>query len=323
MSMTDIAWLDAEVSDITPLAHTIRQFTLRVRQGVYPHFTSGSHLLVRIAERFGGAVNAYSLLDAHGGGATVRIAVRREPQSRRGSAWMHTLQPGDAIRISTPSNLFALDPRAGRHVFVAGGIGITPFIAHLAHLEALRGQETACHLHYAFRSAADAAFCAGLAARGNVSLYDAARGQRIDLGQLLATLDDADHLYVCGPRRMIDEIEAKAAGERLRVERRLHVEQFAQPVPVPGAAFTVRLVRSGCEVVVAEDESILDAIERRSPVKVQSLCREGYCGTCEARLLSGSAEHRDQYLSEDERRAQDRIMLCVSRAACATLELDL
>jgi len=318
MSMTDIGWFDAVVSDTAPLARAIKQFTLRVRQGVYPHFTSGSHLLVRIADGFGGGVNAYSLLDAHGGGATVRIAVRHEPQSRAGSAWMHTLQPGDAIRISAPSNLFALDPSARRHVFIAGGIGITPF---MAHLQALREQDATCHLHYAFRSAADAAFCAGLGARGNVSLYDAARGQRVDLRQLLAALDDADHLYVCGPRRMIDEIEA--AGGRLRAERRLHVEQFAQPAPAPGAAFTVRLVRSGCELVVAEDESILDAIERRSPVQVQSLCREGYCGTCETRLLSGSAEHRDQYLNEEERRAQDRIMLCVSRAACATLELDL
>src|SRR6218665_3969847 len=108
---------------------------------------------------------------------------------------------------------------------------------------------------------------------------------------------------------MIDEIEA--AGGRLRAERRLHVEQFAQPAPPPGAAFTVRLVRGGCQLLVGGDQSVLRALEGGSPVQVQSLCREGYCGTCETRLLSGSAEHRDQYLSEEERRAQDRIMLCV------------
>lgn len=316
--MSTIHWLAGTVSDITVLAPDIKRFTLRPTAGHYPDFASGSHLLLRVGVAADSPVNAYSLLDASGGGAEVHIAVQREPASRGGSAWLHALQPGSAIHFSTPANLFALQSAARRHVFIAGGIGITPFIAHLAALQASGGQG---ELHYAFRHADTAAFVAQLAGQPQVSLYDGSQGQRLDVAALLATLGPDDHVYACGPQRLLDAVQA--AGQQLRAEGRLHIEQFAPQAAATGGAFSVRLARSGLDIAVAANESILDAIQRQSAVRVESLCREGYCGTCETRLLSGNAEHRDQYLSDAEQQAQDRIMLCVSRAACARLELDL
>jgi len=317
--MSDLRWLAGTVSDIAVLAPDIKRFTLRLDAGSYPAFASGSHLLLRVGDTADSPVNAYSLLDAGGGGAEVHIAVQREPASRGGSAWLHALQPGSSIHFSTPANLFALQPVARRHVFIAGGIGITPFIAHLAALQAGGGEG---ELHYAFRHAGAAAFVDSLAGQPQVRLYDGSQGQRLDVATLLATLGPDDHVYACGPQRLLDAVQA--AGQQLRAEGRLHIEQFAPPAtPATADAFSVRLVRSGLDIAVAAGESILDAIQRHSPVRVESLCREGYCGTCETRLLAGSAEHRDQYLSDAEKQAQDRIMLCVSRAACARLELDL
>ena len=105
-------------------------------------------------------------------------------------------------------------------------------------------------------------------------------------------------------------------------------------VPPPDAADSVGVVgefgviarvlaRSGTELQVEEGMTILQAIEKSKAAKVECLCREGVCGTCETAILEGEAEHFDQYLSDEEKAAQQSMMLCVSRARSARLVLDL
>ncbi|MXR37611.1 PDR/VanB family oxidoreductase [Craterilacuibacter sinensis] len=310
-------WLHATLGETQPLADGICQLSL-LPDTPYPPYASGSHLLVRVGGQADGPTNAYSLL---GGSARndVRIAVQRAEASRGGSHWLHTLRPGDRLCISTPANLFPLEPNASGHMFIAGGIGITPFIAHLAALDAT-GQRA--RLHYAYRSASKAAFVAELSGYADTQCYDAGRGQRMDIRALLQGVDAHTHVYACGPQRLLDDVELHGAD--LRAAGRLHIEQFSPPAHLAtDDSFTIQLARSGQRLTVAAGESILDAVRRQSTAKVESLCREGYCGTCETRLLSGQAAHRDQYLSDQEKQAQDRIMLCVSRAACSQLVLDL
>ncbi len=310
-------WLMATLGESRPLAPRIRELTL-LPDAAYPAYASGSHLLVQVGERADSPANAYSLLGAPRADG-LRIAVAQAEPSRGGSAWLHSLAPGDRVRLTLPRNLFPLHEGARRHLFIAGGIGITPFVSHLAALDAAGGDY---QLHYAFRGAEDAAFIDALAGNPRVTLYDSRRGQRLDIPALLADTAPTEHVYACGPRRLLDALWQ--AGAELRADGRLHIEAFdAAPAGLTGQGFSVRLVRSGVNVEVGHDESILDAIQRQSPVRVDSLCREGYCGTCETRLLSGRAEHRDRYLSDAEQQAQDRILLCVSRAACERLELDL
>ena len=86
--------------------------------------------------------------------------------------------------------------------------------------------------------------------------------------------------------------------------------------------FNLVLAKSGQELRVEEGMSILKAIEKAN-VDVECLCREGVCGTCETRILEGQAEHNDQYLSDDEKAAQQTMMICVSRARGERLVLDL
>ncbi|RQO68617.1 ferredoxin--NADP(+) reductase [Aquitalea sp. FJL05] len=316
--MSQIHWMKGRLLASQPLARDIRALTLQPADGSYPAFSSGSHLLLRAGSRADSPVNAYSLLDASYEGNSLHIAVKREASARGGSAWLHGLQPGAGLEFTTPANLFALPPGTASFLFIAGGIGITPFIAHMA---AMRGREQDFQLHYAYRSAAEAAFVEQLAGRDSVRLYDASQGARLDVAALLAGVGATSHVYACGPQRLIAEVEA--VGQDLAQQGRLHIERFALPDSPAGSAFVVQLARSGCEVRVAADESMLDAIQRQTVIRVESLCREGYCGTCETRLLAGTALHRDQYLSAAEQAAQDRVMLCVSRAACERLVLDL
>jgi len=323
--MSTLQTIATEVIAIDTLAADIKQFTLKPLDGALPPFDSGSHIVVqlRLAERPDTKTyaNAYSLInDATEG--VFKIAVKHDAASGGGSRHLHeTVRIGSQLMVSTPANLFRLADTAGRHVFIAGGIGITPFIAHLQALERQGGRYV---LHYTFRGADSAAFGDMLEPRrrdGLVQLYDTATGTRPDIAAIVAELTPADHIYVCGPASLIDAVTAAAVG-RIEPEH-LHVERFAAQPLDDGAAFTVQLARSGATIEVAADESILSAIERQTDIAVECLCREGYCGTCETVLLDGEALHRDQYLDEEDRVAQQKIMICVSRAKSRALTLDL
>jgi len=301
----------------TPL---IKRFTLVRPDGqAMPAFTGGSHVIVKMGE---GLSNAYSLMSDPRDLGHYQIGVRLEEASRGGSAFMHgQVEVGSELTISTPNNLFGLDPAAGRHVLIAGGIGITPFIAQLHEL---KDQGTPYELHYAFRSHEHGAFHGELADgphAAHVHSYIDSENRRLDLGALFASLAEDAHVYVCGPKPLIDGVieGARAAGI---ADARVHFEQFAA-TPATGGAFTLVLGRSGRELQVEEGMTILQAIENVKAAQVECLCREGVCGTCETRILDGEAEHFDQYLSDDEKAAQQTLMICVSRARGSRLVIDL
>ena len=92
--------------------------------------------------------------------------------------------------------------------------------------------------------------------------------------------------------------------------------------PVLHEAFEVELAISGTTVTVTPEQSVLDAVEEAG-VFVLSSCREGTCGTCETVVIEGEVDHRDSILSDHEREHGDRMMVCVSRAACPRLVLEL
>jgi ferredoxin-NADP reductase len=309
-----------EVEQVTPL---IKRFRLAaVDSGPLPPFTGGSHVIVHMQDGDKTYRNAYSLMGSPADTATYQIAVRREERSKGGSAFMHErVEAGSVLALSPPGNLFALAPGARRHVLIAGGIGITPFLSQLHELQASGADYV---LHYACRSPEHAAFAEELLCgphRERVQLYVDSLAQSLDARALLASLDDDAHVYVCGPAPLVDAVVA-AAQQRGLPQQQVHREQFAA-TRASGGAFTVVLARTGQEIAVAEGVSILQAIEQQSSVQVECLCREGVCGTCEARIVDGEAEHCDQYLSAAEKAAQKTIMLCVSRAKTARLVLDL
>lgn len=73
---------------------------------------------------------------------------------------------------------------------------------------------------------------------------------------------------------------------------------------------------------VDTDVSILDALATAG-VAVPSSCREGVCGTCETKVLSGDPDHRDVLLADDEKTSGATMLPCVSRCRSSELVLDL
>jgi ferredoxin-NADP reductase len=231
------------------------------------------------------------------------------------------LHDGDIIEVSEPRNHFELEA-APRYVFVAGGIGITPILPMIAAAEAAGAEWT---LLYGGRTRTSIAFRDELQRYGDrVVIAPQDEVGVLDLtGQLMAPRPST-LVYGCGPEPMLDALDtamtAWPAGS-------LHVERFTpRTIETDGAdeAFEVAFAASGVTLVVPPDRSILDVAQDRG-LPVDFSCGEGTCGTCEAPLLAGRAEHRDALLTDEEKDAQDTVFLCVSRAerGCARLEIDL
>ncbi|MBA3741456.1 PDR/VanB family oxidoreductase [Sporichthya sp.] len=301
------------------LADGVVALTLRDPQGLdLPAWTPGAHLDLVLRPDL---IRQYSLCGDVGDRASWRVAVLREPEGRGGSAYVHDLvTEADELDVIGPRNHFALKP-APSYVFIAGGIGITPILPMIAAAEE-RG--VPWRLVYGGRTRTSMAFLDVLSDHGSaVLLRPQDEHGLLDFGGLLADIPADAQIYACGPGPMLDALTEHSASRGLAAPR---VERFsAGSVAVPtdaDQAFDVVLHQSGRTIRVAADQSILDALEYEG-LDVLSMCREGICGTCETRVISGAILHRDQILDEADRAAEDTMFICVSRAAGDSLELDL
>lgn len=317
MSQEKIA---VNVSRIEQVSPTVKMFEFVAQEGQFLPFSAGSHVTVHMSEQ-AGLQRSYSLISDPQQGESYRIAVLREENSKGGSAFMHEqLSVGDRIYLSPAQNFFSLEPDSQcKHLLIAGGIGITPFLSYLYELEQ-SGMDF--ELHYCFRDADSAAFIDYLQARigSRLFLYNGSQGQRMPVEQLIKSQPHSSHVYVCGPQSLINEVieigESHLGGEHV------HFENFGEVVS-EGDSFEVYFQRSGFSLEVGKDMSILQVIEADKRINVECLCRNGVCGTCETAILEGEADHRDHYLDDDEKAAQKTMMLCVSRAKSKRLVLDL
>lgn len=306
----------AQVTALTPL---VKRFRFEHPDGAaLPLFSGGAHVVVEMPDGDTLRRNAYSLISDPLDGAGYDIAVRREDGGRGGSRYMHNrVAEGDLLRVSVPLNLFALDLRARKHVLIAGGIGITPFLAQIRQIQRL---QMPFELHYAARSAAEAAGLALLPDLPQVHVHLSDQGNRMDLGAILSGQPVGTHVYTCGPEGLIGAVAE--TGARLGwPASALHAEAFL--APPAGTPFQVTLAQSGRTVQVGAHESLLEALEK-AQVDIDWSCRGGACGRCETAVTAchGRIEHHDHWLSEADKSAQDKIMPCVSRFTGTQIIID-
>jgi ferredoxin-NADP reductase len=313
--------IEAVVTDIVTVNELVKRFHFRRTDGgLLPTFSGGAHIVVEMRDEERTRLNPYSLMSSPLDTRDYTISVRRDDAGRGGSLFMHSrVEPGQRMVISSPVNLFSLDLRARKHLMIAGGIGITPFLAQTAQLAAEGGN---FELHYCFRNDGVGSYADFLRQRYDrkVNLYRSDLQETFELERVLATQPLGTHLYVCGPEGMIDWVRATAAGLGWPVET-VHYEHFA--APQPGKPFDVTLALSGINIRVGEHESLLEAIEAAG-IDPPYLCRGGVCGQCETNVIShdGKFLHNDHWLSEEDRRSGCKIMPCVSRFEGRSLVLE-
>jgi len=320
--MNEAQTLAVEVTAVEQITPLIKHFALApVEGGDMPAFSGGSHIVVVMRGESRVHRNPYSVLSSPRNLGAYEIAVRRMEESRGGSHYMHdAVRVGSRLEIAHPVNLFGLDKIARKHLLIAGGIGITPF---LAQLEDLHGGPVPYELHYSVRSPEHAAFLPRLRERegDRLRMYYDSGGEFIDFEGLLSSQPLGTHVYVCGPAGLITRVIDTARGCGWP-DSHIHWEQFSAP-PV-GEAFEVFLARSKVRVQVPPDQSLMESIEAAG-VEVPYLCRGGVCGFCQTRVveLDGELVHNDHYLSDADKAGGRSIMPCVSRARCKSLVLDL
>ncbi|MDG1234962.1 MAG: PDR/VanB family oxidoreductase [Amylibacter sp.] len=309
------------VTEVTPLNELVTRFEFTPVDGrLLPTFSGGAHTVVELEDGDLTRRNPYSLMSDPFDQTSYTISVRRDDEGRGGSLYLHkNIKVGDEITISNPVNLFSLDLRARKHLMIAGGIGITPFLAQIKQLD--RAHEN-WELHYSCRSKALGSYVNYLTSThpNDVHVYYDDDKQMIDLDNLLDGQPLGTHIYVCGPKGMIDWVRGKAADMGWPREA-IHYEEFL--APQPGKPFEVKLAVSNKVIQVGESESLLEAIERAG-VDAPYLCRGGACGMCETSVIdySGNFIHRDHWLEDDEHASGEKIMPCVSRFEGKTLVLD-
>lgn len=316
--MTTSGPLTLRVAEVEVLAPTLKRLVLEAADGGrLPTASAGAHISLTLDGLDGALVrNSYSLVSGHGEGDRYELIVRRVARSRGGSHHVHDrIGVGSTVEATVPHNLFPLNSQARKHLLIGGGIGITPM---LSYLPVLRARGALLELHQIAAAGEVALFRALIGTREGDDLHVHAGRRALDIDAVLARQPLGTHVHVCGPAALMDKVEATAAALGWPASH-VHRENFGA---AGGAPFIARLARSGRDIPVGPDETMLAALEAAG-VPVPSLCRGGACGECLTHVVGGVPEHRDHYLTEDEKNSGELVMPCVSRARSDILVLDL
>jgi ring-1,2-phenylacetyl-CoA epoxidase subunit PaaE len=319
-------------------------------------FTHGQHVSLRCETAGDGTRRSYSICDAAGSGR-LRVAVKRLPGGIFSAFALEQLRAGDMVEVVTPIGHFntPLDPsRATSYAMIAAGSGIAPILSNLSTILAVEPHSVAT-LIYGNRSVKDIMFLEELEDLKNryperFALYHVLSreeqevqlfhghidGERLNmfLDQLVRP-EDVDEWFLCGPREMIDSARAVLLDRGVDADH-VHAELFhakdAQrpraaehqiAAGVAGAAEVTIILdgRSSTFPVDGDGERILDAALRvRSDAPYA--CKGGVCGTCRAKLISGSVE-MDQHFALEQREIDAGFVLaCQSHPTTPKVVLD-
>lgn len=268
----------------------------------------GSHVRLKLG---GKLVRAYSVIG--GTSKHFELGIALDASSRGGSKYLHEhVAVGDILTVGRIQASFPLAETAKEHIVIAGGIGITAF---LAALQVLQDTNQSFHLHYAVSD--EVPFATRIIGLGsNATIYQKSLGQRMDLTAILSQTHSSSHIYICGPQRLIDAVQHTALQQGIPAAN-VHVETFT--VTTSGDPFSAELKKSNMVVNVGASQTLLDALKAVG-MDIDSSCEVGNCGTCRVDVCSGRIEHRGTGLLGEEQAGA--MLSCVSRGV-GTIVLDL
>ncbi len=311
----------AEVRRIDAVAAGVKLLEIVPADGTRP-YPVGSHLDIAVTVDGLTDVRSYSLVGERPQAGAYRIAVKHLPAGRGGSAHLHRLEAGAPARVSRPRSHFELNYGRPEYLLVAGGIGITPMVGMA---DALLRHGRPFRLLYAGHSRGEMPFVAELSDRlgDRLELFVSEDGDRLSLTDEIGRLAEAGELYLCGPQRLREAAQAAWRGAG-RPPVRLRYETFASGGRHEPEPFLVRVHdHEDRELTVPRNRTMLDALDDAG-IELMWDCRRGECGLCRVSVLAveGEIDHRDVYLSDEERAAGRDIITCVSRASGGAITID-
>ncbi|MEM6723981.1 MAG: PDR/VanB family oxidoreductase, partial [Bacteroidota bacterium] len=315
--------LPVEVVAVKTEAKGIKSFTFQsATDQALPKFSAGAHIQVHLPS---GKKRSYSLVNAPFEKGHYQIAVKLDPNSSGGSKELHeTIEAGMHLEISVPRNNFVLYEHVQKYILIAGGIGITPLLSMAHRLTQL---DRSFELHICSKSEDEIPFAFELTNwtfAPNVEIHLDKQGRSsMELDKVLAKVDQDTLIYVCGPagfNHWVKQSALEIGWSKEQIKQEVFSREGMELAPVN--AFELNLQKSGKSITVSEDQTIIDALQMNN-IKVPYSCMQGTCGSCVQAVVSGEIDHRDAFLSEDEKKAGTQMCLCVSRAKGERITLDL
>jgi ferredoxin-NADP reductase len=243
-------------------------------------------------------------------------------------------KPGLRVEASGPYGRFYFDETLHKSiVLVAAGSGITPMISMLRYIDDLK-LSTPVTLLYCVRTAADIIFQNEFARLGSsltnfnyevcLSRPDptwkgpSGRLTREFVSQHVIDLDSPT-FFLCGPKGFMDN--ARQVLSRLGVSQdRILQESFGESKPFTEsrppeacAVETVVFLHSEKVCQASSGSTLLDLAEKNG-VQIPYGCRQGQCGTCATRVLSGTVRMDVEDGLTSEQKNAGYVLPCVSRA---------
>jgi ferredoxin-NADP reductase/predicted pyridoxine 5'-phosphate oxidase superfamily flavin-nucleotide-binding protein len=315
--------LSLKVTAIEQKTAHIKLFKLMSNDGgILPAFEPGSHLPIEVnLPDNKKTLRHYSITSSSHDNRFYEIAVQQEIQGGGGSNYMHEqLRIGHQIKSKSPINDFPLSSPGKHHILIAGGIGITPIISMLRHLV---DNNESFELHYSVKRTSDAIFVKELdrlaGKNGHFYFSQEVNTSRIDLKTILEKNKKTSHVYVCGPVGLIQSTKDMATKNDWHASN-IHFESFGSAIQVNNKAVEVKLKKSGQVIVIDPKETILDGLIA-AKVSIPFECKRGECGMCTTEYVEGTPDHRDTFLTQDEK--VHSICPCVSRAKSHSITLNL
>ncbi len=346
-----------DVTEVRHLSTDTVAVTLHVPTALRDVFTHrpGQHVVVRHRRAGTELLRSYSICPPPYAPGALRLVIKRSGPGGFGEHATTRLTPGERLDVSPPTGTFALPELPGaHHVLLAGGTGITP-LAPMA-TEALR-RDPACRISlvHSVRTSADAVLADELAAVKDefvdrlTVLYVLTRedrgsgplARRLDassVGRLVAALDarpGPDTTFaLCGPSGLVATARHVLAGlgtDPALVRWELFTADGTRPRPPEPARQTPRAGeyrvtalldgRRRAATVLPHDPVLLDALLRGHP-DVPYACREGVCGSCRAKVLSGEVIADGQHALDERDRAAGYTLVCRARPRTPEITLD-
>ncbi|SED58475.1 2Fe-2S iron-sulfur cluster-binding protein [Ruania alba] len=307
---------DLVVAEVDRVGHVLVLDLSAADGGSLPAWSPGAHIELALPS---GRVRHYSLCGNPREKYRYRIAVLAEAGGRGGSRELHEIATrGACLRMKALRNRFPLR-YAPHYLFIAGGIGITAILPMITMVARRGGSYQAVYIG---RDQAGMPFGSELAAVPAVTMIGTSVAGRPEIAALVADLPAHTAIYCCGPESLTSAVRAAVAATSRDLP--VHTERFTS-TPVSNSSesdrpFEVTLARTGRTLQVPADDTLLNTL-RRHGIARDSSCEQGWCGSCETTVVSGTPIHRDSILDADEHDDAGTMMICTSRAT-GTVVLD-
>jgi ring-1,2-phenylacetyl-CoA epoxidase subunit PaaE len=317
-------------------------------------FLPGQYLTLRTTMDGEEVRRSYSICSGPDDGE-LRIAVKKVDGGAFSNWAADELKSGDELDVMTPTGRFGVahaPDQARLYVGFAAGSGITPILSIIKGVLA-REPQSRFFLFYGNRTADGMLFLEELEELKDrflqrLSLFHVISGEEQDIPILHGRLDgdkvrvllrslvpaaSVDHVFICGPMGMSEDIEATCRAIGIADEK-MHVERFVSefggkprpkavvaPGTPPKAMASLIIDGKRREVPVAEGEAILDAA-LRAGMDLPFACKGGMCSTCRAKLVEGEAAMDVNYSREPWELKAGFILTCQARPCSDKVVVD-